>query len=99
MGERRISANEHGIEKMLVLSTENLPPKVCNEWMEDECPWARFKKGDYGWFMYVPADMPLAGVEPVAIIDCIRYAKSRGCSWIMFDRDASTTTTLPTYEW
>lgn len=61
---------------------------------------------DYGAWMWVPDDVDahLAEQEPDdtppdEVVAIYRYARARGCDWVLFDRDARPTPDLPTWEW
>ena len=64
-----------------------------------------YPKGDYGWFVNVPGDCMDEELEVhlrcyvLDLLDCIKYAESLGCDWIMFDRDAGFVADLPDYVW
>lgn len=84
------------ITTMFTLSTAHLTPDTCNRWLHG-CSFAAFPKGDYGWFVYVPDDLP--GDIPSDLAECIALARGQNCDWLMFDRDADTLGILPVYDW
>ncbi|MFX8648972.1 hypothetical protein ABTM34_20010, partial [Acinetobacter baumannii] len=62
-----------------------------------QASFAAFAKGDYGWFVHVPDDEPEA--LPAELGACLALARSRRCTWIMFDRDADIVSALPVHDW
>lgn len=64
-----------------------------------------YPKGEYGWFVHVPELSDLDSFEnkdcPKDLMDCMRYARSNGCSWLMFDCDVEEECApeLQKYEW
>ena len=88
------------IAKMLVLSTGHLTPHACNSFL----PGYRhaYEKSDYGWFVFVPTDeTPIEDGDelPGCLIDCLKFADTQGCQWVMFDQDGPREDSLPYYEW
>jgi hypothetical protein len=85
------------IEPMLVLVTNHLTDFTCNTFLpaHDGAVW---EKGEYGWFVYVVED-DVDNDVPEDLRQCMEYARSLGCFWIMFDRDGSAIDQLPTYDW
>lgn len=67
---------------------------------------AVYPRDEFGWFLSIPAE-PLGVVPPIVnddgcvrvVAGVVRYAQSKGCSWVLLDRDADKTEDLPTYEW
>ncbi|MCI1271665.1 MAG: hypothetical protein LKM31_10810 [Sphingobium sp.] len=84
------------IERMLVLSTANVTAETCNVYLHT-APFAAFEKGDYGWFVYVPIDLP--DDLPADLAGCFDVASRAGVDWIMLDRDAQEHPGLPAYDW
>ena len=89
------------IARMMVLSTGHLTERTRNTWIKEECPWACFEKGEYGWFMYVCDDMGICEAPdvPIELRSALHVARLRGCEWIMFDRDGPEIEDLPYYDW
>ena len=84
------------IEPMLVLSTGHLTEETCNLFLADyEGP--AWRKGDYGWFVYVPEDVD--DELPPDLTACLALAREKGAFWIMFDRDEAQVDELPAYDW
>jgi hypothetical protein len=84
------------IERMLVLSTANVTPETCNLYLHT-APFAAFEKGDYGWFVFAPTDVP--DDLPADLAGCFDLASRNGVEWVMFDRDAEVHPDLPAYDW
>lgn len=84
------------IEPMLVFSTGHLTAETCNVVLPayDGPVWA---KGDYGWFVYVPAD--LEERHPADLAECLAFARRIDASWVMFDRDQAALNGLQTFDW
>ncbi|WP_267381490.1 MULTISPECIES: hypothetical protein [unclassified Sphingomonas] len=84
------------IEPMLILSTAHLTEETCNLFLADYAGPA-WRKGDYGWFVYVPED---ADSElPPDLTACLALAREKAAFWVMFDRDEAQIEELPAYEW
>ena len=88
------------IAATLVLSTAHMSSATANEWM-DQCPWACFEKGDYGWFMYVCDDAGITEATdiPLEIRSALHVARKLCCEWIMWDGDGPILDELPQYDW
>lgn len=84
------------IEPMLVLSTAHLTPETCNVFLPTYGGpvWA---KGEYGWFVYVPADVDAD--HPADLSACLAFARRINASWVMFDRDQAPLGGLQTFDW
>ncbi len=84
------------IEPMLVLSTGHLTEETCNLFLaEYEGP--AWRKGDYGWFIYVTEDAE--SELPPDLAACLALARAKGAFWVMFDRDEAQVDELPAYDW
>jgi len=59
-----------------------------------------YSKGDYGWFVAITDDPKedWEAMYPEDLRLCIVFARSQGCSWIMFDRDVEPIDELHNYE-
>lgn len=88
------------IARMMVLSTQHLHPLTVAGWI-DQCPWACFEKGDFGWFMYVCDDPGIteAADIPLEVRSALHVARRERCEWIMWDREGPTSEELPHYDW
>lgn len=84
------------IRRMMALSTAHLPDWVCNRYLKGDSV-AAFEKGEYGWFVHVPDDMPEDIPHELEAI--FNFAKNRGCEWVMFDRDICSIEALPSFKW
>jgi len=92
------------IEKVLELSTGHLPEEA---W--DVLPgmdWPRMLLDEFGGFFWAPPltdDLDAMGYlppkYPAELMRVLRYARSKGCRWVNFDRDADRIPDLPYWEW
>ena len=58
-----------------------------------------FRKGDYGWFIYVNSPDLVMAYLPDGLLACVKYAKDLGCAWICLDMDGPIDGNLPSYDW
>ena len=59
---------------------------------------------DFGWWIHIPQDDVSADLHelkslPGDLFACISYANAHGCEWLCLDRDGSTVSGLPEYDW
>jgi len=92
-------ADEPAIEPMLVISTAHVKQPDA-EWLDqmaycDGGPVV-YAKGEYGWL--IPTTLSDADY-PEAVRAGLAYARTLGCDWLMYDRDADTVDALPSFEW
>lgn len=92
------------IRSFLDLSTANISEKTA-KWLENQCElhWEYRlvligPLGDVGWFIYAD-EQPDDEVLPADLIQVMKYARSQGCEYILFDRDAAAIVNLPTHDW
>lgn len=85
------------IQQMLVLSTAHVTEETATMLDRAEANFVRYGKAEYGWFIPI-LDDPQPDM-PADLQACVAYAKTHGCTWIMFDCDALTVDDLPTYDW
>ena len=97
------------VEQTLVLSTAHLPhfdamaldraAKFPNQYASRGWPVPSMAR-EQGWLLHVgtPDDLGEAP-ESSAIQEVARYARRRGCVWVLFDCDAAKIPELPTWEW
>lgn len=91
------------IRKFLDLSTAHLPQSVMEGLSGFENVVA-YTHGEYGAFLWVPDD-PQESNDfmdepiPAEVLAVQLYARSLGCDYVMFDRDADTDEALPTWDW
>lgn len=83
------------IEPMLVLSTAHVTEHTCNTFLP-QWQGPAWQKGGYGWFLYVVDN---TDELPTDLEACLHLARSRGCFWVMLDRDAPAIIQLPTFDW
>lgn len=86
--------------KMLALSTSHLTSDTADDINYDNIDGLiRYRKDEYGWFVYVPEENWEFHDHPADIYDCLVFARKNGFDWIMFDRDVEPIDELPVYEW
>lgn len=86
------------IVKMLVLSTSHITERVSKHFQL----WVPYiiDRADVGHIMPIVTDMPEALAEvPACVAEVVKFAQARGCTWIMFDKDAPAVPGLPIYDW
>lgn len=86
------------IVKVLDLSTAHIPEQYsqCLHEMQAEDVIA-YQHSEYGYLMWVPAgEHDRAPTEIQRIID---FARSLGCEYVLFDRDADVIDDLPHWDW
>lgn len=95
---------------VLDLSTAHLPEAVINSLTGVDGVIA-YEHGEYGYLLWVPEDPqghandyenetnPDAEDFPSEILAVQIYARSFGCDYVLFDRDADIDDALPTWEW
>jgi hypothetical protein len=93
--------------KVLVLSTGHLGSALAtgtNPLMNSLASMT----GEHGWLMWTGPDgsggdrLPAGTHEPAAmrvLRDLLRYARKRGCRYVLFDADGPTLKQFPTYDW
>lgn len=88
------------IEPMLTISTGHITKDTADAFdakMGDDGIPAFFPKGDYGWFVFVPDQ--IEPECPADLASLLRFAKEKGCTWLVLDCDAEQVDGLPTYDW
>ncbi|MBD7970327.1 DUF5983 family protein [Paenibacillus gallinarum] len=95
------SLNHIENETMVTISTAHITEEVNSILLDDEIQGLiQYKKGDYGYFIYVPTEEKDETLEfPECIQSILNYAHQHDATWIMLDRDAAITPELQTYEW
>lgn len=92
------------VRKFLDLSTAHLPPDVGRNGPNSYDGVIAYNADGYGWFMWVPDDVQerideTEGVIPEAIVTIWKYARERGCDYVLLDRDGPQNADLQTWEW
>ncbi len=88
------------ISKMLTLSTGHLTEEVCNVYLADTAEGFAYPKGEWGCFVYTATDDDgLPSLRPRSLDECLAFAKSVDCDWVMFDCDGPIIPELTCYEW
>jgi len=95
------------IRQVLDLSTAHLPPHI-----RDGLPryagvvaYSLSTSDDqYGWLLWVPYSpdghaAATGGEVPAQVLAIQRYARKRGCDYVLLDRDAEKVAELPTWDW
>lgn len=91
------------ISKMLMLSTCHITEKTA-DWLKtdtDLVVFEKYKKSEYGWFIYVFIDgieEYLTGV-PDDLATILRYAAKLECVWICLESEGDINHELPVYVW
>jgi hypothetical protein len=89
------------IHKMLCAATNNVNEHTADMLtINHESVPVTYEKGNYGWFVYVPAthdEMPEECPEELSAI--LKFAREQGCCWIMFDRDCDPLPGFPEFDW
>lgn len=89
------------IHQMLELSTEHLPEDVCSDLNGFEGVVA--DRREFGWLLWVPDDVDdwfasYPGLPP-SLLTVLRFARSRGCDYVLFDAEGDGCPDLPVYDW
>jgi hypothetical protein len=89
------------IRAFLDLSTSHLSEETCRGL--DGFEGVTAHNTTYGWLMYAPEEgadeLADDGGWPPELLPIITLARSNGCEYVLFDRDAPQTELLPTFEW
>lgn len=88
------------IRTILDLSTAHLSEETCTNLNSYEGVIA--SETTHGWLMYVPEDpdgLANEGQWPPELLPIVKLARANGCTYILFDADATTTDRLPTFDW
>lgn len=89
------------IEKILTLSTAHIREETSlvleNELKNNALGLIIFKKGEYGWFIFV--DDFQDDAIPDDLAQCMETAKNQGCKWLCLDIDGKTIKKLKLYVW
>ena len=93
------------IEKMLVLSTGHVTGGV-NVELENESGgkphWAPEFTREFSWMFHVPpadADHGARMARPMCLNEAFDFARTHGCTWILFDADGPRVEELNWYDW
>lgn len=79
---------------MLTVSTGHVRPSTAA--YLDDAPFAVFRKGDYGWLVYVTDERP--DLMPDELWPIIELAREKGCVWLTLDNDGPRVAELPWFE-
>lgn len=89
------------VRKILDLCTSHVPEHIAESVKAVEGIVA-VMSSEYGWLMWVPQGANWRDEFPECPPECARiidYARSHGCSYVMFDCDAEEDPALPTWDW
>ena len=99
--------NRFDIEKCITISTAHIKEETVNflESLCDDknvdCPIVAYKKGDVGYWIYVPSDF--AGITdkkvPSDLWCSIAFAHRNECQWLCLDRDGQIINSLQRFDW
>lgn len=94
------------IKRSLVLSTAHMTFETSEHlthiWTFDKpYPVGVYPKGEYGWFVNVPASKDLVAMTevPEDLRTVLAFAEKHDCQWVEFDRDGNAIADLPSWEW
>lgn len=91
------------IRKFLDLSTSHLPESLGKSGLS-ELDGVTTYEWEHGWLMWVPddPDAHAAGYEeplPDVVLNIQRYARARGCDYVLLDSDGHHCPDLPSWSW
>jgi hypothetical protein len=93
---------DDGIRTLLELSTAHLPEHLGSHRLSCE-DGVTAHRLPYGWLMWIPADPPAHAAGhpglPPEVLTIQRYARARGCDYVLLDAGADTLAGLPTWDW
>ena len=91
------------IRRVLDLSTAHLPEHLGSHGLSGEEGVTAYDLDGYGWLMWVPPDPDSHATDypglPAEVLTIQRYARQRGCDYVMFGQDADIIADLPTWDW
>jgi hypothetical protein len=88
------------VRKFLDVSTSNLSELTCATLGSIEGVSADETR--YGWLMHASNGAAQYAREhdwPAELLPIVELARSKGCEYILFDRDAEPIEGLPTFDW
>jgi hypothetical protein len=87
--------------KMLTLSTAHLSQETCNHALPQLCRTLPiWDKSEHGWFIYTHLEqLGLFADIPADLQNVLRYARMRGCDYIMLDKDWPISSDLALFDW
>lgn len=89
------------IRQFLILSTAHVSPetgKMLDETEPKDWPVCGGPWTTYGWFMWCHEE-DLEGNIPPELTMVFDYARSKGCNYVLFDRDGDQNDDLPQFDW
>jgi hypothetical protein len=95
------------IRDVLDLSTSHLPQHLASHGLSRVDGVTAYPLGThghcYGWLLWVPPEPDSHALDypdlPVEILALQRYARERGCDYVLLDQDAEVIDDLPTWNW
>ena len=102
-----VAATEHTridpIRRVLDLSTAHLPEHLGSHGLSGEDGVTAYDLDGYGWLMWIPPDPDSHAADypglPAEVLTIQRYARQRGCDYVLLDQDADIIDGLPTWDW
>ena len=87
--------------RLLTISTAHLSQETCNHALPQLCPTLPiWDKGEDGWFIYAHLGQPKLGADiPADLQNVLRYARKRGCDYVMLDKDWPIAADLESFDW
>jgi hypothetical protein len=89
------------IRNFLDLSTSHLSEETCRDL--NSISGITAHETTHGWLLYAPEEgadeLAEDGDWPAELLPIVELARSNGCEYVLFDRDAETTDLLPTFDW
>lgn len=88
------------IHKLMILSTAHVPKHVAErlDKMDENHMVSGGSYCDVGWFMFAHDEDPNGVIDPELMV-VLDFVRSKGCAYVLFDRDADVIPDLPTWEW
>lgn len=108
-----VTQGSRAVGRFLDLSTAHLPAPVAedlNGFYGVTAHQLTCSDGAHGWLLWVPDDPDKHAADhedtdypenniPAEVLAIQRYARQRGCDYILLDRDADRVADLPTWDW
>jgi hypothetical protein len=91
------------LRTILDLSTAHLPEHLGSHGLSGQDGVIAYDLVGYGWLMWVPQHPDSHANDyrgfPAEVRTIQRYARERGCDYVLFDQDADVLDDLPTWDW
>jgi hypothetical protein len=90
------------VRPVLDLSTHHLPRAIGPTGLTGEEGVTAYPL-PHGYLMWVPTDPEATAADyptlPGVVLAVMRYARARGCDYVLFDQEGAVVADLPTWEW